>query len=60
MSKRFKSFHDQYDEWQVLDSEDNDRIVAICNNGDDANHVANAMNFNHKPGDYDYKLVTGE
>jgi hypothetical protein len=33
---------------------DNKRVMAICDNVMDANHIAHALNFNHRPKDYGY------
>ena len=44
--------------WQIIDTErDSFEIVATCRTLQDAQLVCNALNFNHKPRDYGYRLV---
>jgi len=49
-----------FDEYLVVDTNNDNRLLAICSHVDDANHVVNALNFNYKPLDYGYKMVDDE
>lgn len=45
------------DEYQIVDTENSDHLVAICDNRSDGEIVSAALNFNNKPSEYGYKLV---
>ena len=46
--------------WSVIDTDGKtlgERHMCACREEDKATQIANALNFNHKPGDYGYDLV---